>query len=137
MKPPKLLSIAAFITTFSLLYVYQQTEVFRLAYVGQKKQAAFEELLDKNGILRYNMKRNTSLVRISDKLPEYTEFQIPDTYRVVRLAPSGKGSTLAVQSPKKESVLSRLFSIKRQAEAKTVKSPTKLPSTDSEYLQRY
>jgi hypothetical protein len=119
MKLSKFLLIAFFATCFCLLYVYQQTEIFRLAYLG-KKQQAFQDLLDKNSILRYNIKKQASLVSIGNKISGYTDFQIPDTYRLVKLA-SAEGSLRAQAQPRnKATMLSRIFSIKEQAEAKTI-----------------
>jgi len=120
MRLTKFLFICAFTTSFSLLYVYQQTEVFRLAYVGQRKQAVLEDLLDKNSILRYNVGNSASLIRIGDRIASNPDFQIPDTYRLVRLAPSKEGLEVRVESASRETLLSRLFGIKRQAEAKTI-----------------
>lgn len=123
MRLIKFLSTVVFIAYFSLLYVYQQTEIFRLGYAGQKRQATYEDLLDKNTLLRYNISRNASLVRIGDKISGLADFQMPDSYRLVRLAPSSREGMRAKEAlPKQETVLSRLFGIKRQAEAKTVNS---------------
>jgi len=119
MRLSKFLSIVIFITCFSLLYVYQQTEIFRFAYLGQKKQVVFEDLLDKNSILRYNIKNSTSLVNIGNKISGSAEYEMPDSYRLVRLAPSPEGLERR-QSVNRETLLSRLFGIKRQAEAKTI-----------------
>lgn len=120
MRVSKFLSIVTFLTLFSLLYVYQQTEIFRLAYAGQKKQTLLAELLDKNTILRYNIGRNASLVEIGSKISESKDFQMPDSYRLVRLRSSRQGIRLTEESVNKETLFSRLFGIKRQAEAKTV-----------------
>jgi len=117
MKLPKFLSIVTFITSFSLLYVYQQTEIFRLAYVGQKKQALYQDLLDKNNILRYNIKSKGSLAQIGNTISCNTDYEIPDTYKLVRLTPSRE---LKEQLPNRETIISRVFGIKRQAEAKTI-----------------
>jgi len=120
MRMSKFLSVVAFLTCFSLLYVYQQTEIFRLAYAGGKKQTIFAELLDKNTVLRYNIGRNASLVQLGTKISKEADFQMPDSYRLVRLRSSRQGLSLAEGSANKETLLSRLFGIKRQAEAKTI-----------------
>lgn len=119
MRLSKFLAIVALITCFSLLYVYQQTEIFRFAYLGQNKQAAYEDLLDKNSILRYNIKNYTSLVNIGHKISRTSEFEIPNSYRLVRLAPLPEGLGIR-QAVNRETILSRIFGIKRQAEAKTI-----------------
>lgn len=120
MRPLKFLSILMPLTILALAYVWQQTEIFRLAYRGEKNLCALDDLLDKNAILRYNIKQNASLVRIGSKVSAGEGFQIPDTYRLVRLARSNKNTTAAKQLPKKENIVSRLFEVKRQAEAKTI-----------------
>jgi len=105
-----------FLTLFSLLYVYQQTEIFRLAYAGQKKLVYSDELLDKNSILRYNIEKRASLVQIGNKFSGCADFQMPDSYRLVRFTPTKRG----VKILNRQTLASRLFGIKRQAEAKTI-----------------
>ena len=120
MRLSKFISITVFITSFSVLYVYQQSEIFRLAYLGQKKQATFNELLDKNTALRYNIKKNSSLVIIGDRISGTNEFQMPDNYRFVKFVSSRNGLKLADQNQSRESLLARIFSLKREAQAKTI-----------------
>ena len=126
MRVSKFLSIVSFFTCFSILYVYQQSEIFRLAYAGGKKQTALAELLDKNTVLRYNIGRNTSLVHIGSKVSGNADFQMPDSYRLVRLRSSRQGLSLAEGLVSKQTLLSRLFGIKVEAEAKTVNPSTSL-----------
>lgn len=109
-----------FITFFSLLYVWQQTEIFRLAYEGQKNFTVFQDLLDKNNLIRYNIKRNASLIRIDNKVSKIADFQMPDNYRLVRLTQPSQNIRVSKYLPKKANIVSRIFSIKRQAEAKTI-----------------
>lgn len=120
MKVSRFLSAASLITCLCLVYVYQQTEIFRLAYAGQKKQTFLQDLLDKNSILRYNIQKDASLVNISDKIAGSSDFQIPDTYRLVRLAPYKTGAKLKEMVSGRQTLFSRLFGVKRQAEAKTL-----------------
>ena len=120
MRLSRFLSLTLLITLLCLLYVYQQSEIFRFAYVGQKKQVALNELLDKNSFLRYNIARNASLVEIGSKISGRKDYEMPDTYRLVRVVASGGGLRLKEAAAKKESLFSRLFGVKRQAEAKTI-----------------
>ncbi len=120
MKPLKFLLLAGSITVISCLYVYHQTEILRLAYVGQKKKAAFEDLLDKNSFLRYNLEKSISLARIGEQVSRTAGLQMPKDYRLVRVASLREGLGSKTQNPKKESIAHRLFGIKRQAEAKTI-----------------
>ncbi len=120
MKLPKFLSVIVFITVFSLLYVYQQTEIFLLAYDGQKKQAVLQDLLDKNNILRYNIARNASLTRIGNKISSNADFQMPNAYRLVKMAQPLDSLKVRQYTPKKESLIASIFGIKTQAEAKMI-----------------
>ncbi len=120
MKAHKFLALVFVITSFSLLYVYQRTEIFRLGYVGQKKLTVFQDLLDHNTILRYNIEKKASLVQIGNKVSKSASFQMPDSYRLVRLARSSANSRIKPQLAERENIVSRFFGIKRQAEAKTI-----------------
>ncbi len=109
------------VTLFSLFYVYQQTEIMRFAYVGQKRVTVFDDLLDKNSVLRYNINKSASLVHIGSLISERTDLQMPDNFQLVRLAPLKQNLKVNAQAfNNKENVISRLFGIKRQAEARTV-----------------
>jgi hypothetical protein len=120
MKLTKFFSTVVFITSFCVLYVYQQSEIFRLAYLGQKKQAIFTEFLDKNTALRYNLNKSSSLVNIGARINSTNEFQMPDNYRFVKFVASPGGLKLADQNQVQESLLARIFSLKREAQAKTI-----------------
>ncbi len=121
MRVCKFLATVALLTYFSLLYVHQQTEIFRLGYAGQKKQVKVEELLDKNTLLRYNIARQASLVQIGDRISELADFQMPDSCRLVRLSQAAREGVISGQGvPMQETLLSRIFGIKRQAEANTL-----------------
>jgi len=120
MKLTKFFSAVVFITSFSVLYVYQQSEIFRLAYLGQKKQTIFTELMDKNTALRYNINKSSSLVNIGARISETKDFGMPDNYRFVKFISSPAGLKLADQSPDREGWLARIFTLKREAQAKTI-----------------
>ena len=117
MKLSKTLSVILSFTCFSLVYVHQQSEIFRLGYISQKRQVVFDELLDKNTVLRYNIERNSSLVHLQNN-SSTTDMQMPDTYRLMKVAYL-KGSPRGVRKlAKKDNFLSGLFSVKREAQAK-------------------
>ncbi len=120
MRMTKFFSVVVFITSFAVLYVYQQSEIFRMAYLGQKKQATFNELLDKNTALRYNLRKNSSLVAIGNRINDSKEFQMPDNYRYVKFISSRDGLKLADQNQSREGLLARIFSLRREAQAKTI-----------------
>jgi len=120
MRLTKFLSLTVFVTSFSLLYVYQQSEIFRLAYLGQKKQASFNEILDKNTALKYNIKKDSSLVRIGNKISGSSDFQMPDSYRFVKFVSSRGSLKLAKIERARPTLFSRIFGINREAQAKTI-----------------
>ncbi len=121
MRMGKFLSLVFIITSFALMYVWQQTQIYCLAYSGQKDLTKFQNLLDENSLLRYNLKRNTSLIRIGTKVWESSDFQMPENYCLVKLNYRNEELKLAeVSAIKQESLFSKLFSIKREAEAKTI-----------------
>ena len=120
MRMTKFFSVIVFITSFAVLYVYQQSEIFRMAYLGQKKQVTFNELLDKNTALRYNIRKNSSLVAIGNRINATNEFQMPDNYRYVKFISSRDGLKLADQNQNREGLLARIFSLRREAQAKTI-----------------
>ena len=120
MRLSRFLSVIFFITGLCLLHVYQQTEIFRYAYAGQKKLGAMQDLLDKNVVLRYDIEKNTSLVRIGDKISENKDFEMPDSYRLVRLKNPKSVVTAFRQAANKENIFARLFAVTREAQAKTI-----------------
>ncbi len=120
MRLTKFFPAVVFITSFSVLYVYQQSEIFRLAYLEQKKQSIFIELLDKNTALRYNINKSSSLVNIGARINSTNDFQMPDNYRFVKFISSPAGLKLADQGHVQEGLLARIFSLKREAQAKTI-----------------
>lgn len=121
MRFSKFLATVFFVTLFALVYVWQQTEIFRLAYVGQKNLTAFQTLLDKNSILRYNLKSDTSLIQIGSRLAKTDDFSLPDTYWLVKSDVPGANIRLAGKNVSSRlNLVSRIFSVKRQVEAKTI-----------------
>jgi hypothetical protein len=119
MRVSRFLSIIGFITLACLGYVWQQTEIVRLAYASQKNVTALQDLVDHNNILRYNIQTNASLVRLGNKIAKMENFQIPDTYRLVRLTPPAEGLKTSKQEFREGNIFSRMFGINRQAEART------------------
>ncbi|MCX5700907.1 MAG: hypothetical protein NTZ63_05145 [Candidatus Omnitrophica bacterium] len=119
MRLNKFLTMVLSVTLFSLFYVYQQTEIVRLAYSEQKQHSVFQDLLDKNSNLRYNIEKSCSLVNIGASVSNHSDFQMPDKFQLVRLVPGKEGITFVQQSANKETLLSRIFG-KGQAEAKTI-----------------
>ncbi len=123
MRVTKFLALAFLVTSISLLYVWQQTKTVSLAYEAQRKLARFQELLDENSVMRYNLKKNTSLVKLGPRISGAGEFEMPNSYCLVKLSKPVEGVKFAKNGASRMSNLaSRIFGIKRQAEAKTINS---------------
>ena len=121
MKLPKFLTLVFFLTCLCLVYVWQQTTIYSLAYDGQKKRASFQELLDENSVLRYNLKKDTSLVRLGSRISGSGDFQMPGSYCLVQLAKPEQSPQLALGgSVQRKSLLARLLGARREAQAKTI-----------------
>jgi len=121
MKLHKFLLFISLLTVVSLLYVHQQTEIFRLAYVGGKKDTLCQDLLDKNTLLRYNIDTSASVVRLGSRVGVDNGYEMPDSYELVRLSnPQDLLEVRQERRPERQSLLARIFSIKSQAEAKTI-----------------
>ncbi|MCU0650972.1 MAG: hypothetical protein MUC52_01910 [Candidatus Omnitrophica bacterium] len=131
MKLSRFLTILTSATLLSLIYVWQQTEILSLAYEGQKQYVSFQELLDENSSLRYNLTKNTSVTRMAGRISGKGEFAVPANYCLVKVSVPRKGSQYASKnSRRKETLASRVFGIKRQAEAKTINTAVKSISRD-------
>lgn len=122
MRIARFVVASSVLTCVCLLYVYQQTEIFSLAYRGHKQVVHMEDLLDKNTVLRYNIKKSGSLIYIGNKISQAAEFEMPVTYQMMTLAYRAKSSASGGVSAgtKKVGMLSRVFDIKSQAEANPV-----------------
>ncbi len=118
MRLSKFLFFAVVVTFFAILYVYQQTEIFRFGYLGQRRLTEFQDLQDKNTTLRYSIEKNASLIRLGDKVFSSMDLQMPDSYRLVKLENSQQAKSGVFSSS--ENLVSRVFGIKREAQAKTI-----------------
>lgn len=120
MRLHKFLSTLFFFTVLSLLYVYQQNQIYQLAYDGEKKKNVLQDLLDKNNALRYNIQKGSSLIRIGNKISRNRDYEIPGVYRLVKLSQPVEKLRTKADEPKKETFLSRVFGVKTEAEAGTI-----------------
>jgi hypothetical protein len=121
MRLSRFLGVLLAVTLLSLLYVWQQAEILRLAYEGQKHYVSFQDLLDANSSLRYNLTKNTSVTKMAGKITKTGDFRMPNNYCLVKVS-APKSQTQYVQRyyHRKETLVSRVFGIKRQAEARTI-----------------
>ena len=73
--------------------------------------------------MRYNLKKNTSLVKLGSRISREGEFEMPNSYCLVKLSKPAEGVKFAKNSASRVlTFASRIFGVKRQAEAKTVNS---------------
>lgn len=123
MRLTKFLSLAFLVTCFSLVYVWLQTKAVSLAYEGQRRSSRFQELLDENSVLRYNLKHNTSLVKLGLRNSGDGKFEMPNSYCLVKLNKGVEGVRVTKSGASRMSAFaSRILGVKKQAEAKTVNS---------------
>lgn len=106
----------------SLVYVYQQTQIFYLAYQGDRRQRKLQELLDRNNVLRYNLNVYSSLPYLDKGLfVKSADFEIPQVQRLVKLDFT-QTKTRPTRNPEKnKNLFSNLFNIiTKQAEARPI-----------------
>lgn len=115
MKFHKIILIIVCVTVFSVVYVYQQTQIFCLAYTGEKKQETYQDLLDKNNLLRYNVNVITSVSSIGPKVMKGSEFEMPIKTAVVKLGTPKK----AISVKSRLAGLIDIFSLKAEAKTNT------------------
>lgn len=120
MKMTRFFSLTVFITACCVLYVYQQSEIFRLAYLGSRRQVTYNELFDRNTALSYNIKKNSSLVKIGSRISGTNEFQMPDKYRFVKVVTQNDSLKPVSQNEPKAGLLAGIFGLRREAQAKTI-----------------
>ncbi len=138
MNLTKVFIIILVITLLALVYVYQQSKIIQMAYREQEKLCIFESLVDKNNKLRYNLNWRTSLILVAGAWQE-RDFEWPHQGQLVSLP----GSTRAAadwqskgprwmpavqqisednnQTKRAQSLFTRLFGLKSQAEATSIK----------------
>ena len=118
MKPFKVLLFIFFVTFICLIYVYQQSEIFYLAYLGGKRQVILSDLLDKNNVFRYNINKFSSLTYLDEKILRNVDFELPATKQLVRLRVKEDNSRLAFE--KRPNIILSFFGRARQAQAQTL-----------------
>jgi len=118
-KLPRLVTIVTLLTVFSLFYVYQRTRIYALAYTGQKRVAEFQDSLDKNTLLRYNISKKVSLVNIGNRVYDGRgDFYLPPACRLVKVP--GAVPAKQLKQPAKENIFVRIFGVNKEAQAQTI-----------------
>ncbi len=118
MRTIRFLIFVSICTVLALLFVHYQVRIYLLSYEVDKNNLLYEELLDRNEILLYDINRLSSIPRISYKLSSLgDEFVIPD--RILRIARFEEKEEKLTE--KKGNFLARIFRAITLAEAKEVK----------------
>jgi len=114
MRMIRFLILIGISTVLSLQFVRNQIKIYLLSYQLEKNNLLYEELLDENQILLYDINKLSSLPVISNKLEvSKDEFIIPK--RIVKLEREEK------IAEGRENFFVRLFKSKAIAEAKEIK----------------
>jgi hypothetical protein len=122
MKLPKFLIIVLTVTIISLCLVYQQTQITVLTYLNGRNNKAYQELLDKNIALRYNLEKTRSISSLGNKvLVGDTNFEIPQQTQLAQIERPREYESFAQKAIARETILTRIFGARTEAEAKTTK----------------
>ncbi len=114
------------LTILSLIYINLQMQIFDLAYQGKKKEKEIRRLIDDNGKIFYDVLSLKSASNLGIKLlNEKSQLQFMDKDKIVKLetfepSHTDKGMALSQKKERKLSILENLFSLKAQAEARSI-----------------
>ena len=117
MRLSKFLLVMSFITLIALIYVYQQTQIFYLAYLGGKRQVVLADLLDKNNIFRYNINKLSSLPYLDTKIMHNIDFEIPARKQLVRVKVKQANTQVSRAPNKRTNLFFSFFGTVKQAQA--------------------
>ena len=120
MSLTKFFMIILAVTLLALFYVYQESKIIHLAYQEQERLAFLETLMDKNNNLRYNIDRQMSLVSIAE-LWQDGDFEWPGRKHLVSSSTMQQALRDKQQIKETENLFTRLFGLKSQAEARSIR----------------
>ena len=128
MKTTRCLCVMGLVTVFSLLYVFQQTEVVKLGYRITAEEKRLEAAQDRRTSLEFTLSTLQSPVSIEENfMVPSGSFEMPRAFRLVRIEEPADTTAAALNVATssrstgwRRFALSALFSA-RQAEARTVK----------------
>lgn len=127
MKTCKFLIITSVVTVIASAYVGQQTNLVSLSYKIKEEEKLFSELLDRNKILSYNVKRLESPARLeSVLLAKDIKLEVPSKERLILLSAATTLQTEEAAAAigilgRIRQVTASLFTLGTEAEAKPVK----------------
>lgn len=107
-------------TLFALFYVHQEVELLKIGYELRSREKLKTELLDQKDILTYNILALKAPSRLESVLSfKGADYRMPERWEVVAFNSPGKGRVTA--PIERRGFIADLFSLKREAEAKTIK----------------
>ena len=127
MKLSKFLMLMLFFTTVALVYIQMQVQIFDLAYQGMNKEKQIQKLIDDKSDVMYNICKLKSVNNLGVKLlQEDSDRQFLDRTDIVRIqSPEVETATpqiaLSEQPGRRPNFFSSIFSLRSQAEARTIK----------------
>lgn len=90
MKLTRFYSAVFTVTLMSLVFVHQQIEIIKQGYKMQSSQKQFNELLDQNSMLEYNVIALKSPHILESRLASSNiQMVLPERWQVVRVASTG------------------------------------------------
>ncbi|MFH1360077.1 MAG: hypothetical protein ABIJ41_03460 [Candidatus Omnitrophota bacterium] len=126
MKLCRCLRVLMMVTLMSLIYIHLQVQIYDLAYQGKNKQKKIRNLLDDKGDTVYDicMLKSANHLGVT-LLTDGSDMQFLDKDQIVEVKVrdrAGDARLASAVSPKKEpNIFAKLFSLKAQAEARTIK----------------
>lgn len=127
MKTHRFFIITSVVTVVALAYVGQQTNLVSLSYKIKEEEKLFSELLDRNKILSYNIKRLESPARLeSVLLAKNIKLEVPSKERLILVSaatvPQAEETSAAIGILGRiRQVTASLFTLGTEAEARPVK----------------
>lgn len=128
MRTSRYILYTALLTVFSLLYVFQQTEITKAGYKITEAQQASEACLDHGTVLEYTLSALESPVNFDKNLFfKKDQFELASGYMLVKIAPiTGAAAQASVLAPGPFSLPLKRLALKswfaaKEAQAKTIK----------------
>ena len=124
MRTSRCIFYTLLVTMFALLYVAQQTEIVKLGYKIHQAERVLEALRDKKTSLEFTLSSLESPLHLDKSLfLNNNDFEMAQSYKLVKVAPQGLKPVLYAQASQRQSVLQRLAKLSifeaRQAQAQT------------------
>lgn len=109
------------LTTISLMYVFLQTQIITLGYCVQSKRNLYQQLVDENDSLRYNIKQAESLEILESKITRgKADFELAGANQISMIV-IPKELSIAKNNLRQKKSLLNLFGAQREAEARPLK----------------